>query len=51
MIYVAQLRFLFFNSLITGVGLKYNTRAVARIPLAFLALSMIYCFTSDDCPA
>jgi hypothetical protein len=34
-----QVRFLFFNSLITVVGLTCNTRAVSRMPLAFMAIS------------
>ena len=38
----------FFNSLITVVGLTCNTRAVSRMPLAFMAISTICCLTSDD---
>ena len=45
-----ELRFLFFSSLITVVGLMCNTRAVSRIPLAFMAMSTICRFTSGDCP-
>jgi hypothetical protein len=36
-----QLRCLFLSSLMTVVGLTCNTRAVSRIPLAFMATSTI----------
>src|SRR5437016_3851825 len=42
---------LFFNSLMTVVGLTWSTRAVSRMPLAFIAMSMICCFTPAACPA
>lgn len=41
----------FFYPFRTVVGLMCNTRAVARMPLAFIAISMICHLTSDDCPA
>ncbi len=41
LIYLLELRFLFFSSLITVVGLMCNTRAVSRMPLAFMAMSTI----------
>jgi hypothetical protein len=41
MIHLAQVWFLFLSSLITVVGLTCNTRAVSRIPLAFMAISTI----------
>src|SRR5881275_715808 len=41
MIHRVQVRCLFFNSLITVVGLTCNTRAVSRMPLAFIATSTI----------
>jgi hypothetical protein len=34
--------------LITVVGLTCNTRAVSRMPLAFMAISTICCLTSGD---
>jgi len=43
-----QLRLFFFSSLMTVVGLTWSTRAVSRMPLAFIAMSMICCFTSAD---
>jgi hypothetical protein len=30
--------------------LTRNTRAVSRMPLAFMAISMICCLTAGDCP-
>src|SRR5215467_13447215 len=51
LIYRLQVRFLFFNSLRTVVGLTCNTRAVSRMPLAFIAISTICRLTSGDCPA
>jgi hypothetical protein len=50
-IYLLEVRFLFFNSFSTVVGLTCNTRAVSRIPLAFMAISTIWRLTSGDCPA
>lgn len=41
-------RFFFFSSLITVVGLIFNTRAVSRMPLAFIAISMICSLTAGD---
>ena len=40
-IHLVELRFLFLSSLITVVGLTCNTRAVSRMPLAFIAMSTI----------
>src|SRR5215475_9977955 len=51
MIHRLQVRRLFFNSLITVVGLTCSTRAVSRMPLAFSAISTICCLTAGDCPA
>src|SRR5262245_41617578 len=44
-IHLLQVKCLFFNSLITVVGLTCNTRAVSRMPLPFMAISTICCFT------
>ena len=51
MIHRLQLRLFFFSSLMTVVGLTCKTRAVSRIPLAFMAMSTICCFTARDWPA
>src|SRR5438132_8814896 len=51
LIHWGELRFLFFNSFRTVVGLMCNTRAVSRIPLAFMAISTTCCLTSGDCPS
>src|SRR5215467_15228331 len=51
LIHLVERRFFFFNSLMTVVGLMCNTRAVSRMPLAFMAISTICCLTSGDCPA
>jgi hypothetical protein len=51
LIHLLERRFLFFNSFRTVVGLTCNTRAVSRIPLAFMAISTICCLTSGDWPA
>jgi hypothetical protein len=48
MIHRLQLRLFFFSSLMTVVGLTWSTRAVSRMPLAFIAMSMICCLTSAD---
>ncbi len=45
---VVQLRLLFFNSFVTVLVLTCNTRAVSRIPLAFMAISTMCCLTSGD---
>src|SRR5437899_4556716 len=37
MIHRLQLRLFFFSSLMTVVGLTWSTRAVSRMPLAFIA--------------
>ena len=50
MIYRLQVRCLFFNSLITVVGLTCQTRAVSRIPLACIAMSTICCCTPGNGP-
>jgi len=51
LIHLGEIRFFFFNSLRTVVGLTCNTRAVSRMPLAFMAISTICYLTSGDCPA
>ena len=48
MIHRLQLRPFFFSSLMTVVGLTCSTRAVSRIPLAFIAMSTICCLTSAE---
>src|SRR5712691_7627059 len=48
LIHLLEVRFFFFNSLMTVVGLTCNTRAVSRMPLAFMAISTICCLTSGD---
>src|SRR5215475_497850 len=45
MIHWLQLRLFFFSSLMTVVGLTWSTRAVSRMPLAFIAMSTICCLT------
>jgi hypothetical protein len=41
---------LFLSSVMTVFVLTCKTRAVSRIPLAFIAMSMICSFTAGDCP-
>ena len=48
MIHRLQLRLFFFSSLMTVVGLTCSTRAVSRMPLAFIAMSTICCLTSAE---
>jgi hypothetical protein len=36
------------KAFITMFGVTWNTRAVSRIPLAFMAISTIWRFTSGD---
>jgi len=48
LIHLLEVRFFFFSSFMTVVGLTCNTRAVSRIPLAFIAMSTIWRFTSGD---
>ena len=48
MIHRLQLRLFFFSSLMTVVGLTWSTRAVSRMPLAFIAMSMICCLTPAE---
>src|SRR5215510_14605802 len=48
MIHWLQLRHFFFSSLMTVVGLTWSTRAVSRMPLAFIAMSTICCLTSAE---
>jgi len=43
MMHRLQLRLFFFSALITVVGLTWSTRAVSRMPLAFIAMAMICC--------
>jgi hypothetical protein len=45
MMHRLQLRLFFFSALMTVVGLTWSTRAVSRMPLAFIAMSMICCLT------
>ena len=42
--HLVELRCLFLSALMTVVGLTCKTRAVSRIPLAFMAISTICCF-------
>src|SRR5262245_15762381 len=51
LIYLLDVRRLFLSSCRTVVGLTCNTRAVSRIPLAFIAMSTICCLTSGKRPA
>ena len=48
LIHLLEVGFLFFNSFMTVVGLTCNTRAVSRMPLAFMAISTICCLTAGD---
>jgi hypothetical protein len=48
---LVEVRCLFLSSFMTVVGLTCNTRAVSRMPLAFIATSTICCLTAGDCPA
>jgi hypothetical protein len=48
MMHRLQLRLFFFSSLMTVVGLTWSTRAVSRMPLAFIAMSMIGCLTPAE---
>ena len=41
---------IFFSVSITAVGLICNTRAVSRIPLPLIAMSLICCFTAFNSP-
>jgi hypothetical protein len=50
MVYLVEGRFLFFSSVMTVLVLMCKTRAVSRIPLAFIAMSTICSFTAGDCP-
>src|SRR4029450_9658980 len=47
MIHWLPLRLFFFSSLMTVVGLTCSTRAVSRMPLAFIAMSTICCLISE----
>src|SRR5215813_14604470 len=51
LIHLLEVRCLFLSSLMTVVGLTCSTRAVSRMPLAFIAISTICCLTAGDCPA
>src|SRR5262245_57177326 len=42
---------LFLSSLMTLVGLTCSTRAVSRMPLAFITMSTIWCLMTAVCPA
>ena len=48
MVYLVEVRYLFLSSVITVFVLTCNTRAVSRIPLAFIAISTICCLTAGD---
>jgi hypothetical protein len=48
MMHRLHLRLFFFSSLMTVVGLTCSTRAVSRMPLAFIAMSMICCLTPPE---
>src|SRR5262252_10850791 len=48
MIHRLQLRRFFFSSLMTVVGLTWSTRAVSRMPLAFIAMSTICCLIAAE---
>jgi hypothetical protein len=48
MIHWLQLRLFFFSSLMTVVGLTCSTRAVSRMPLAFIAMSTICCLIAAE---
>jgi hypothetical protein len=43
-----ECRFLFFSSVMTVLVLMCKTRAVSRIPLAFIAMATICCLISGD---
>src|SRR5215471_5598603 len=43
-----QRRLFFFSALMTVVGLTCSTRAVSRMPLAFIAMSTICCLISAE---
>src|SRR5882724_4456434 len=51
LIHRLEVRFFFFNSLMTVLGLTCNTRAVSRMPLAFRAISTICRLISGDWPS
>jgi hypothetical protein len=48
MMHRLQRRLFFFSALMTVVGRTWSTPAVSRMPLAFIAMLMICCFTSAD---
>ena len=48
MIHLDKIRFLFFNSFMTVLVLTCKTRAVSRMPLAFIAISTICSLTAGD---
>src|SRR6266436_1469909 len=48
MIHRLQLRLFFFSVLMTVVGLTWSTRAVSRMPLAFIAMSTICCLMAAE---
>jgi len=50
MVSLVEVRCLFFSSVMTVLVLICKTRAVSRIPLAFIAMSTICSFTAGDCP-
>jgi hypothetical protein len=48
MIHLVELWYLFLSSLMTVVGLTCKTRAVSRIPLAFMAIATICSLMCGD---
>src|SRR5262245_55083813 len=48
LIHLLEVRGLFLSSFMTVVGLTGSTRAVSRMPLAFMAISTICCLPSGD---
>jgi len=47
-VYLLEVRCLFFHSVMTVFVLMCKTRAVSRIPLACMAISTIWCLTAGD---
>jgi hypothetical protein len=47
---LVDFRCLFFHAVMTVLVLTGNTRALSRMPLAFMALSTICCLIAGDCP-
>jgi len=47
---LVEVRCLFLSSVMMVLVLTCKTRAVSRIPLAFIAMSTTCSFTVSDCP-